>query len=181
VKKTLSVLAAVVILLSGCGEDDGSVETAKKSNLDIAREVAQDIMDCFIDNDQETLYSIFSQYTKETYPINEQIQEAFCFIDGEIISYDLPTDTGGGGESVENGRITSQNMTPWIEYIKTDSGKMYRITFQYFTIFNKDKNVEGLRSIIVSLINEKESLIERTAIGIDFDDDDRFPNKGATA
>jgi len=170
-KKALSVLAAVVLLLSACGEDEGSAETAQKSNLDIARDVAQDIMDCFIDKDEEKLYSLFSTKSKKYYKLEEQIEAAFDFIDGEIISYELPTDTGGGGYEIENGKTIADNMTPWI-YIETDSGKMYRIVFQYFTVFVEDRNGEGLYCIIVSLLDNKKSLIERIAIGFDNSDDE---------
>jgi len=170
-KKVISVLAAVVLLLSACGEDDGSVETAKKSNLDIAREVSQIIVDAFINKDEEMLVSTFSQQLKNYSQVKEQIQSAFDFIDGEIISYELPTDTGGGGYEIENGKTIAEDMTPWI-YIETDSGKMYRIVFQYFTVFVEDRNGEGLYCIIVSLLDDKKSLIERIAIGFDNSDDE---------
>jgi len=128
-------------------------------------------MDCFIDNDEEKLYSLFSTKSKKYYKLEEQIEAAFDFIDGEIISYELPTDTGGGGYEIENGKTIADNMTPWI-YIETDSGKIYRIVFQYFTVFVEDRNGEGLYCIIVSLLDNKKSLIERIAIGFDNSDDE---------
>jgi len=166
VKRVVSVLTAVALILGGCGEDDDSKsKPAKKSNLDIAREVSQVIVDAFINKDEEALYPLFSQQLKNCASVSEQIQNTFDFIDGKIISYDLPTDTGGGGESTEGGRITSQNMTPWI-YIYTDSGKTYRIWFQDYLILESKKEAVGVDRIYVSLLDEKLSKVED--VGIDW-------------
>jgi hypothetical protein len=97
----------------------------------------------------------------------EQIQKAFNFIEGKIISYELPNDTGGGGKSVKHGKVMSENMTPWI-HIETDLGKTYRIVFQYFLIFENTQN-EGVCRIIVSLLDEKKSYVKHTAIGFELD------------
>ena len=64
-------------------------------------------------------------------------------------------------------------MTPHISNIITDTGKKYRITFQYVLIFEDDRSVEGLGDLIISLIDEKELPIER--IGIGFDINQRGP------
>ena len=152
--------------------------TGCKSKLQIARDVGQDIMNAFIAKDEDALYSLLSPNAKNSPNIREQIQEAFDFIDGEIVSYELPTDTGGGGRAMERGKVTHENITPWIDYIKTDSTeekKHYRLQFRYDLVFKDDKNSEGLSNIIVSLLDENRSLIERTAIGLDFDEEDRFP------
>lgn len=170
----LPVSLFLVIGFTGCGKGcDANNEPEKKSNLEIARDVAQDIMDCFINKDEEELYLMLSKNAQDFYMTKGQIKSAFDFIDGEIISYKLPTDTGGGGESVEHGKVTAQDMTPWITNIKTTSGNNYRITFQYFTVVNKYvENMKGLNDIFVSILDENESLIKRIVIGFDNSDDE---------
>ncbi|MCL2109888.1 MAG: DUF5104 domain-containing protein [Oscillospiraceae bacterium] len=97
--------------------------------------------------------------------IDEQIQKAFEFIDGEIISYELPTSTGGGGRVVEEGKLMSENISPQIKNIETDIGKIYRISFQYFLTFEYDEDVVGVRFIHISIINENNLSLESLTIG----------------
>ena len=139
------------------------------SDLQIARNVAQDIMDCFINKDEEALYSLLSPNAQNFHLTREQIQEAFEFIDGEIISYDLPTTTGGGGHSKENGVITAKNMTPRIRNIVTNSGDIYKICFDYRLILESDRNSEGLDDIIIRLMESEygEKYLEEVVIGIE--------------
>ena len=169
--KKVILFFAIVSLLFHTTVLTGCVRNAK---LQIARDVAQDIMDCFINKDEETLFSLLSPDAQEFHLTKEQIQEAFDFIDGEIISYDLPTDTGGGGKSIDGRRVISENMTPWIENIITNSKKMYRITFNYRLILESDKNAKGVRDIFISLIDDENGkFIERMAIGIELEPEDR--------
>jgi len=174
-KKAILFLATAFISFfatgfSGCGEDDISMETAEKSDLQIAREVSQVIIDAFINKDEEALYSILAQEMQEFELTKDQIKAALELIDGEIVSYELPTDTGGGGERTEGGKTVSKNMTPWI-YFYTDSGNIYRISFQYFLIFeNSEENGTGICRMIVSLLDENKSLVKRVGIGFNLDE-----------
>ena len=162
-KKIIVFLSTILLFnLVGC----------ENSKLKIAQEVAQEIMEVFVAEDIEALYSLLS-HNAQNYPnIREQIREAFDFIDGEIISYELPTDTGGGGKDIKHGKVTHENITPWIENIETDSGKMYLIGFRYDLVFESDKNAEGLGNIMIDLLDERKRMVERLGIGIDVE---RFP------
>jgi len=177
-KKIILIFAIIIVLLflaikfTGCKEYIN--DNSPKSNLDIARDVAQNIMDCFIDKDEEALYSILAQEAQEFEFTKKQIHEAFDFIDGEIISYELPTDTGGGGFYKRSGKVMSESIAPCI-YFKTDKEKLYSIWFQYFLIHVDDINIQGLDRISVSLLDKDEALVERLGIGYEFDEKSRFP------
>jgi len=145
------IIICLSLLLSGC---NSNVQTARQnSNLQIAQDVAQEIINTFIERDEEVLYSLLSQAAKDFEKTREQIQEAFDFIDGEIVSYELPNDTGGGGGSKDNGRITSRSITPRINDVLTDAGKIYRISFHYRLINENNRNLEGLDAILISSVD----------------------------
>jgi hypothetical protein len=138
--------------------------TACNSKSQFTKDLAQEIMDAFTEKDEEALFSLFSQELQE-YPLaREQIQEAFNFIDGEIISYELPAFAEGGGKVIEEGKIMSENIAPIIYDIETDSGKRYQILFQYFIIFEYDKNREGLVLVSVFEVDENDKIIEDVEI-----------------
>jgi hypothetical protein len=156
------IIICLSLLLSGC---NSNVQTARQnSNLQIAQDVAQEIINTFIERDEEALYLLLSQAAKDFEKTREQIQEAFDFIDGEIVSYELPNDTGGGGKSVEDGIITTENISPRIYNIISCSEKRYRIWFQYYLINEGNRNMEGLDRISVSLVDEKDKIIESVII-----------------
>ena len=164
------VIAVIIFLFTpkniSTEKNNTELKTSEFSpKLQLAREVAQDIMGCFIDEDEERLFSLLSQPAQEFHRTKEQIQEAFDLVEGEIISYELPDGTGGGGREVENGVVTADNMTPRINNVITDSGKKYTISFQYFLIFEDDRSVEGLDNIIISLLDDDNWLVERVQIG----------------
>jgi len=164
------VIAVIIFLFTpkniSTEKNNTELKTSEFSpKLQLAREVAQDIMGCFIDEDEERLFSLLSQPAQEFHRTKEQIQEAFDLVEGEIISYELPDGTGGGGREVENGVVTADNMTPRINNVITDSGKKYTICFQYFLIFEDDRSVEGLDNIIISLLDDDNWLVERVQIG----------------
>jgi len=164
VKKIFFIVTALslffILGLKGCSEQNDAAETTPK--FQIANEVAQEIMDCFINKDEEALYSLLSPSAREYEHTSEQIKEAFDLIDGEIISYGLPIDIG---------KTTSENMSPCIENIKTDSGEKYSIEFQYS--FAADENTgewQGVCLIFVSWIDENSNVgdfFERIEIGRD--------------
>jgi len=163
---TIIVLFSLTICFIGCEEENSP---KSKSKMQIAQDTAEEIMNCFIAKDENALYSILSPKIQNSSRTKEEIRIAFDFIDGEIISYDLPTDTGGGGHSIREGKIVSDNMTPRIYNVITNSGKRYTIGFQYFLIFEEDENVVGVYTMLISLMDDESPLngafIERIKIG----------------
>jgi len=158
-KKALSVLAAVVMLLSGCGEDEGSESTESfgmfKSADSIAKEKGKEFMDYLIAGDSESIKNMFCQRTLQLADFDEQFQAAIEFIDGNIISYGK-LGSGGTGEYTRNGKITVMDVTPYIEDIVTDTGKTYRIIFYMFIYFDGHEDVIGITKLAISLMENNE-------------------------
>jgi len=163
---TIIVLFSLTICFIGCEEENSP---KSKSKLQIAQDTAEEIMNCFIAKDENALYSILSPKIQNSKKTKEEIRIAFDLIEGEIVSYDLPTDTGGGGRSVKDGKVVSDNMTPSVYNIMTSLDKRYEIGFQYFLIFEEDKDVEGIYTIIIDLMDEERAhiggFLERIKIG----------------
>jgi hypothetical protein len=156
--KRIIVICCLFLILTGC-------KSGQNYELQLAREVAQEIMDAVIEKDEELLFSLLSQNQQNYHKISEQIQEAFDFIDGEIISYELPTNTLGGGKVLENGKVISENIRIDIKNVETNSGKKYHIIIQYFLIFKEDINVEGIRLIRINLIDDSSKIVDNVTIG----------------
>jgi hypothetical protein len=93
------LLTAMAITLTGCSASNKTNSEEYKSPGDLAKERQTEIMECFINKDAETIKSFFSEYVIETYPdIDTQIDEAFNFLDGEIVSYDEPFSSASGSK-----------------------------------------------------------------------------------
>jgi len=170
-RRIFAVLLALNVLLSLTSCSFNYPFTGGSSELQLAKTIAQEIMDVIVERDEEALYLLFSTETQAFHMTREQITEAFDFIDGEIISYELPTSTGGGGKSVREGIVTAENFSPRISYVITDTGKEYRISFQYYLVLENNKNAEGLSSITISVIEGNYGYADRVSIGFDYEKD----------
>ncbi|MCL2108338.1 MAG: DUF5104 domain-containing protein [Oscillospiraceae bacterium] len=175
------MIISVVLLLSlvGCDAAFEAVQQSLLSNLPSGsppkklqhmQDVAQDIIDCFIAQDEQALYALLNRagqayHGNEFYSTKDQIKEAFDFIDGEIISYELPTSTGSGEAAYGGGRTTYEDMSPIIKEVATDTGKVYQIHFYYIFICEDNPSEEGLRSISVQMIEGLHGFSDNMRIG----------------
>ena len=108
-----------------------------------AKDLQSDIMKCFINQDKETLKSYFSKYVIENYTnIDTQIEEAFDFIDGEIVSYDDPFSRAAGPSDEKSYGADTNN-------IMTDKGTEYRIIFAGMLCDKENPDYVGVNSIKV--------------------------------
>ena len=168
IKKTLLFLTAVSLLLitsfTSCEKDKKDVDkpiTNSERRHTLSREMAEKIMNAFIDKDEVALYSLMSTEAKDFPLTKEQIRETFKFFDGEIISYNLPERAG----------LISTYISSDIKSVLTVSGNEYQISFKCLFIDDNPKNdIDGVRSIIVGLRDEKYLFIEYIVIGIEDND-----------
>ncbi|MCL2634699.1 MAG: DUF5104 domain-containing protein [Oscillospiraceae bacterium] len=138
-KIILSIILVIsMITVTGCVETD----SAK------VRAMSEEIMQCFINKDVETLKNMFSPAILTMHDdIDEQIQNAFDFIDGEIISYRIPT-AHNMHKQTDGGKATLHTIQPRISNIETVEGKIYRIYYagQLANAKNEDRvGLTGLR------------------------------------
>lgn len=140
------LLLLVLFVMSACdsiGKLFGKENTEYKSPDHLAIEHQSKIMDCFINKDAETIKSLLSEYIIKKYSnIDEQIDKAFNFLDGEIVSYDKPFPSAcGASEQKDYGATT--------RHIITDKGTEYEITFKGWYSYDKEPEKVGITSIDV--------------------------------
>lgn len=111
-------------------------------------ECALKVMDCFINKDSETLKEMFCSKAKIRPDFDEQINEAFEFIDGNIISYD---DYIASMDEVayDEGKVVRKYHAPVTDHIKTDKNRTYKITINLYTVLDKDEGRVGITSLTV--------------------------------
>jgi len=111
-------------------------------------ECALKVMDCFINKDSETLKEMFCSKAKIRPDLDEQISEAFEFIEGNIISYD---DYIASYDEVayEEGKVVERCYVPIIDDIKTDKKRTYKIVISLYTVFNEDEGRVGITSLTI--------------------------------
>lgn len=134
----------VLLVMSACdsiGKLFGKKNTEYKSPDNLAIEHLSEIMGCFINKDPEPIKSLLSEYIIKKYPdIDEQIDKAFNFLDGEIVSYDEPFPSAcGAREQKAYGART--------RHIITDKGTEYKIAFKGWYSYDKEPERAGITSI----------------------------------
>lgn len=125
-------------------------------------ECALKVIDCFINKDSETLKELFCSRAKNSVDFDKQIDEAFEFIDGNIISYNdyFPTDSS---TSYDEGKLVEKYYGPTINNIKTDAQRTYNLYFDLYTVYDKDKGKVGITSLT---IYERERKDSRYTLGL---------------
>jgi hypothetical protein len=170
-KGKLTFLIIFALLFAGCNFEYSITRIPWDDELQKAREVAQEIMDIIIAEDEEALFNMLVPLPmyKDRQRTREQIREAFAFIDGNIISYELPMSTGSGGKSWREGRVTEEDFSPWIKHVITDAGKEYRISFYYIFISESAPDSVGLQSIAIRTIVGNHGFSDRVGINYDYE------------
>ncbi len=116
-----------------------------KTPTEQAKEMQTKIIQCFINKDKETLKSLFSEYVREDYDLNNQIDTAFNFIDGKIVKYDSPTSMACGSFDIKGYNGNTDN-------IITEKGTKYSIGFKGW--LTNDKEHKKIGVLFVEITNE---------------------------
>ncbi len=124
-KKVVLLVMGIMIFLVLTGEtkQNGYLSADEK-----AQKQSRKIIEAVEKGDKKAIKKMCSEEFKSIENFDEQLDEFFEFIDGEIMSYDEPEGIYRGRKSSENG-ITEENLKGEIDNIKTDEGKTYRISF----------------------------------------------------
>jgi hypothetical protein len=136
--KCLIFIAAVFVGISGCGF---------KNKDFLGKEKGDEIMNCLKTGNSEDLKDMFCTELKNSEGFDEKIDEIMSFIDGEIISYNIPIGNGGRGE-------TWERLEPNVKDVETDKGNFYRI---YISIYIENENPEklGIHYLQIYLLGDK--------------------------
>ena len=136
--KTLySIIVSVVVMLSSCSQKS-HVKTPDES----AKEMISNIVVCFENKDKETLRSYFSEYIQKNSSLDSEIESAFDFIDGEIVSVGEPNSgcIGSTEDKAYGGDIKA---------VITDKGTTYKFDFKGMYRYYKDTSQEGVTGLCI--------------------------------
>ena len=151
-KKIFCIFIAFLLLsLSSCTDADPTSDTSssKKSQTpsEVARDYMSQILNCFENDDKNSLKELISDYIIENdTELDNEIEAALDFIDGKIVSYDkLIGNAMGSYEKKEiDGKILG---------IITEHGTEYRMDFKGWLTYDADESrigVEGIRVVNVT-------------------------------
>lgn len=144
VKYILSVTFCALIVCTGCMKSEQKEDIAPDRQAKI---YADNIIECFEKEDNDSLYVLFSQSMRDEHDLNNEIEQAFGFIDGQIISYDTPEASSGGGIMRGTEGEVKSTFSGWITDVKTDIGGEYTIFFGGYLKDDDDENNIGLSAI----------------------------------
>lgn len=85
---------------------------------------------------------------KKTHDLDKEIQQAFDYIDGDIVSYE-EFDAGTDGEKVRDGEVVEKHSSPYIWGITTNTDKKYRIIISNREICRDHPEYEGFSEILI--------------------------------
>ena len=152
--KKFMIMLLAVLVLTGCSATNKTDEKKEEYETPVmmARRQGKEIMEYVLNKDKEGLKSMFSKYILETHDLDNEIDEFFEFIDGEIISYDEPDGDDRGGQYSPNESKRIRKLGGNVNNIKTDKGKTYSISFLTYYIYNSNKDKVGVD--VIGVIDE---------------------------
>jgi hypothetical protein len=136
----ISAITAVLMIFSSCLDNSEEYKAPDQQ----AEETQNEIMECFTSKDSEKLKEMFCTYVQQNdEKLDEEIQAAFDFLDGEIVSYDEAFSDFGGGESDESGWKTQSCFAKTTNVITTQ-GTNYTIEFAGYLIYRDNIEKQGV-------------------------------------
>lgn len=143
---------SLTAFLGGCGIldiADNVIDNIKsQSELPSNLETAQELIDCFNNKDTSALKEMLCERSQNLDDIDEQIQDAFDFIDGNVTSFDENV-TGSEGKSTRHGTTTELDRFFSIDDIVTDAEQEYSIYVSENLIYKNDSKREGITQITI--------------------------------
>lgn len=144
------MLGAIISLccsdLFGCG-------TQTQPNKD--RNYCDTVYTAFCNKDSKAISSLFCEKTQSSHNLNDEIEGAFEFFDGKIVSYESFS-VSTNGEKVREGVVVESHRSPRIEGIKTDNGHIYDILINNREICSDDSSIEGFSAITIFEIDPND-------------------------
>lgn len=116
------------------------------------------VLNCFKEKDKKALKALFCDVSKESDTLDDEIQIAMEFIDGEIESYNENI-VGGEQTSYEDGKIRKQSLDAYMQKIETDSGCIYSIRTYAYTKNEDEPEKIGISKIQIKLEDGEEIVI----------------------
>jgi hypothetical protein len=157
IKGKLFIALALIMLLTSCSN-------FKFINTRSANGYAKEVLQCLDDGDENALYDLFSEFTKNTEAeLKEQINNAVTFFKGDITEVDQISI--GGSDAIDYGKIIYNRPFIHIFGIQTDYGNSYDMMINLYLINTNDKSKEGIMLIKLKESNSEWDSDETIYIG----------------
>ena len=157
-KKGIAVMLSLAMLLSfaSCSERhprNKAIREAKK------------YFEYLKNEDTKKLNKLFSDDVRDTHDLDEEWDDFYDSIDGNIISYGSIT-SGGEGGRYDFGRVTYSDIVIIIEDVKTDTGMEYdSISYYQIRIDKKHPEREGIGLFSLEVPSDNEKGFEEVIVG----------------
>lgn len=163
-KKIISVIicAACLLSFSGCSPahpavqgvldflvKTGIVKEGKNELLETARTQSAVTLECLKTGESEELIGLFCSATAFSHDLDEEIEGAILFLDGDIVDDGELFYWGYSSKYVEDYETVLLRMAPIIEEVTTDSGAKYDITIYSCLVNAKKESDVGVSHIVI--------------------------------
>ena len=140
----------VTVILTGCTHDSNYTPPDEMARLQ-----SIDIIKYFENKDIDGLKSMFCNKVQSEHNLDKEIEGAFEFINGKIISYDEPDGTVGG-KTIKHGETTKLEFMGNVKNIKIDEneGVVYSLYFNSYAVHQEDASKVGVTNIRIFLKDE---------------------------
>lgn len=150
---TIIIAAIIVKMVFYRGSAYETVDNKKeiiKTDLEV-------ILEAFSNDDKQKLSDLFSEMSRSDNDLDTQIDEAFDFFKGNIVSHQ-ENSTPVENTSTKKGQIIRSDISN-SSTIKTDTGNEYRLTFSDRIVYNGSNNNKETGIMYITLRDEKENVI----------------------
>jgi len=157
-KKSIAILLSLTLLasLASCG----NLHPANK-----AKREAVGIFESIKNQDIKKLNALFTEDVRDTHDLDEEWEEFFDSIDGDIVSYGSIS-SGGEGASYDYGIVTYSHVVIYINDVKTDTGMVYEyITYNVTCVDKKHPEREGVGLFSLKVPSDNDEGYEEVIVG----------------
>jgi len=154
-KIILVLLVATVVCFTSCIKiSEKYINTDKEQ-----KKISEEILKCLNEDDAEAFKNMFCNKIKASENFDNQIQDAFNFFEGKIVSYDDLIRADSDGKSWIDGKLSRVSTSGRVTNVVNDETKRYSIKFYNYLICTEDKDKEGISEVTIKSNNGSECKI----------------------
>ncbi len=157
-------LICMIGIMYSCSKYESNLEYYTVSTTELNQEAAriQEVaLDAFKNRDITKLENEFSEFAKENANLNDEIENAFEFIEGNIPTVEHSS-AGYSGSSKDPQGYLSADYAVHLYNVRTDKYKTYEIRIYGVFFYRNDEQKQGIDHIVIdntNIINEGECWI----------------------
>lgn len=124
----------------------------------------------FKEEKTEDIKALFCNKSRNDHDLEEELSQAFNYIDGNITLYERFSESSGG-KSYRKGELVKYDQTASITGIVTDTGHIYRIAINSLNVYPDDSEIVGVQRIYIREfdIDDENKEIGSFSVGEQYD------------